>query len=220
MALFDIDGTLTSGGDFWHVLISSPQVNPLRRGWLYASGLPHYMLSKAGLVNQAAFRDRWVRLMAWLMSGWSSDQVQAVAEKIMHEALVPALRPDVVAVMKQHVADGTPVVLVSTMFERVVTGMADHLGAEAGLGSVVEMRNGHCTGRIIGQTCSGGRKLDFAQRYIEQHHTGIALVDCAAFADSASDIPFLAGVGHPTAVYPDDVMRAAAVERHWPVLEG
>jgi HAD superfamily hydrolase (TIGR01490 family) len=220
VVLFDIDGTLTSGGDVWRVLIESRRVNPLRKSWLYASGWPHYLISKTGLVSQAAFRDRWVRLMAWLMTGWTADDVQALAGQIVAEALIPVLRPDVVAVLEQHKAQGTPVVLVSTMFERIVGGLADHLGVDAGLGSIVAMRGEHCTGRITGETCSGARKLDFVQRYLDQHHAGTTLADCAAYADSASDIAFLAGVGHPAAVYPDAGMRAAALESGWPVIDG
>ncbi|NDJ76144.1 MAG: HAD-IB family hydrolase, partial [Chloroflexi bacterium] len=33
--------------------------------------------------------------------------------------------------------------------------------------------------------------------------------------DSTSDTAFLAGVGFPVAVYPDDAMRAVALERGW-----
>ncbi len=219
VAFFDIDGTLTSGGDVWRALVTSPEVSPLRKSWLYATGMPHYLVSKTGLVSQAAFRDRWVRLMAWLMTGWTPEQVQAIAGQIVEEALIPVLRPDVVAVLKQQKTQGTPVALVSTMFERIVAGLADYLDSGAGLGSVVEMRDGHCTGHIIGPTCSGARKLDFAQRYLSQHYAGVTLADCSAYADSASDIPFLAGVGHPVAVYPDATMRAAALEQGWQLFE-
>jgi phosphoserine phosphatase len=94
------------------------------------------------------------------------------------------------------------------------------VGADTGLGSQVEFRDGRCMGRIVGQTCSGLRKVDFARRYLEQHHPGLSLADCAAYADSRSDIPFLAGVGYPVAVYPDEAMRAAALEHGWPIYEG
>ena len=217
-ALFDIDGTLTSGGDVWRPLVSSRRVHPVRKAWLYATGMPHYLLSKPGLLNQAAFRDRWVRLMAWLITGWSAEQVRAVSDEIVQSKLMPALRPDVVAVMRQHQAAGHPVLLVSTMFDSITGALADHLGVEAGLGSIVEMRDGACAGRIAGETCSGGRKLNFAWRYLARHHPGVTLEACAAYADSASDIDFLSGVGHPVAVYPDERMHMAAEASGWSIL--
>lgn len=219
-ALFDIDGTLTSGGEVWSVLIHSPLVSRARKSWLYGSGMPHYLLSKTGLVSQSGFRDRWVRLMAWLMKDWPEAQVQAMVTRLSQGALIPALRADVVDILRQHQAAGHPVLLVSTMFTGIVSDFAHHLGVAAPLGSVVGMANGRCLGRIEGPTCSGARKLDFARRYLEQHHPGIALADCAAYADSRSDIPFLGGAGYPVAVYPDDAMHAAARQQGWAVFGG
>lgn len=218
-ALFDIDGTLTSGGRPWFELVSSPDVTGLRKSWLYLTGMPHYGLSKIGVADPAAFRDRWVRLMAGLMTGWRADDVQAMCECIVERSLVPVLRPDVIRRLQAHKAQGHTVVLVSTMFETITEILAQRVGADRGLGSVVAMRDGVCTGKIAGRTCSGPRKLHFAQMYLETVLPGITLDQCAAYADSASDIPFLSGVGHPAAVYPDDRMRAAAQSNGWPIIE-
>ena len=53
-ALFDIDGTLTdaSNSNVWHTLIHASETSGIRRGWLYATGYPHYLVSKAGLSVQ------------------------------------------------------------------------------------------------------------------------------------------------------------------------
>jgi HAD superfamily hydrolase (TIGR01490 family) len=219
-ALFDIDGTLTAGGEVWGPLVKSPDVLPLRKAWLYATAMPHYRLSRAGVVSQTAFRDRWVRLMAWLMTGWRYNQVQALCSAIVRDHLTPALRPDVVGILTQHKTAGHPVILVSTMFGEIVRGLAEQVGADTGLGSEVEIRDGVSTGRVVSETCSGARKLNFAKRCLEQRFPDLSLDACAAYADSASDILFLSGVGHPVAVYPDAAMRATASERGWPIYEG
>jgi HAD superfamily hydrolase (TIGR01490 family) len=219
-ALFDIDGTLTSGGEVWAALIESSHVGRFKRAWLYGTAMPHYMVSKTGLVSQTGFRDRWVRLMAWLMAGWPVQQAQEHYDQIVIEGLLPRLRSDVVEIVKQHQTMGHPVVLVSTMFEGIVQGFAAHIGADTGLGSRVEFRHDRCTGRITGETCSGARKVDFARQYLEQHYAGLPMADCAAYADSRSDIPFLAEAGYPVATYPDEDMRAAAQERGWTIYEG
>jgi len=219
-ALFDIDGTLTTGGEVWGPLLKSPDVPSWRKGWLYVTAMPHYGLSKAGVVSQAGFRDRWVRLMAWLMTGWRYDRVQVLCSTIVRDHLIPALRPDVVKILKQHSAAGHPVILVSTMFREIVNDLAERVGADAGLGSEVEIRDKVCTGRIAGQTCAGVRKLEVARHYLDQRFPAFSLDVCAAYADSASDIPFLSGMGYPVAVYPDAAMRAAASERGWPIYEG
>jgi len=219
-ALFDIDGTLTSGGEVWEPLLKSPDVSSLRRAWLYVGVMPHYALSQIGVASQAAFRDRRVRLMAWLTTGWRYPQVQAICNSIVRDRLMPALRPDVVEILRQHKAAKHPVILVSTMFGEIVRGLAEQVGADTGLGSELEIHDGVCTGRIVGVTCSGVRKLDFAGRYLQQRFPDLSLSVCVAYADSTSDIPFLSGTGHPVAVYPDVAMRAAASEQGWPIFEG
>ncbi len=219
-ALFDIDGTLTTGGPVWKALITSPDVPVMRKMWLYGTAFPHYMLSKARVLDQAAFRDRWVRLMAWLMTGWSAAQVDDICDEIVSGMLAPNLRADVVELLRRHQAQGHAVILVSTMFERIVARLAEQLDADAGLGSVVTFANGTCSGKIAGQTCSGGRKIDFVRHYLAQRKPAIGLEACVAYADSASDIPFLEGAGVSVAVYPDDAMRAAAEARHWEIYDG
>lgn len=219
-ALFDIDGTLTASGVWWAAIMDSPHTKLYKRLWLRGTAMPHYLLTKIGLASQANFRNRWIRLMAWLMAGWSEDQVQVAYEATLTTCLMPNVRSDVWDVLKRHKAAGQPVILVSTMFEGIVHRFALRLGADAGLGSIVEFDDGRCTGRIIGETCSGGRKVDFARRYLEQHDPDLSLTVCAAYADSRSDIPFLDGVGFPVATYPDEGMRAVAVERGWIIYEG
>lgn len=214
-ALFDIDGTLTIGGDPWRALLSSPKLTRMRKGWLYAVALPHYALSRAGFVQQAGFRDRWIRLMARIMTGWTATEVRAVCERTVTECLVPVLRSDVVAVLNKHRDYGHLVVLVSTMFDGIVSRLAEYLGADAGLGTRIELRDSRCTGRIEGETCSGARQVVLVHEFLARNGSAISLDACAAYADSQSDIPLLASVGYPVAVYPPREMRAVAVERGW-----
>ncbi len=218
-ALFDIDGTLTTGEDFWDVLIYSPKVSLARRTQLYAKTVPIYALVKGHLANQARFRSRWVHYMAGLMRGWEAAEVDALCNDIVRERLVPGLRPDVVRLLNGHKAAGHPVLLVSTMFESIVRGLAQHLGADVGIGTPVEMHDGYCTGCVVGETCSGTQKAQYVQRYFETHTPELSLAACAAYADSQSDVPFLMAVGHPTAVYPDHAMRRAAEQHRWPIHE-
>ena len=218
-ALFDIDGTLTTGGDFWDVLIYSPNISFARRAQLYLKTLPMYALVKGHIADQARFRSRWVHYMADLMRGWQAEEGDALCNEIVQNRLIPGLRSDVVRILKQHKTAGHPVLLVSTMFEPIVRGLALYLGADAGLGTPVEIHNGYCTGRVAGETCSGSRKAIYVQRYFETHSLELPLAGCAAYADSQSDIPFLMAAGYPTAVYPDSEMRRAAEQHQWPIHE-
>lgn len=214
-AAFDIDGTLSRGADPWLPLRHSPDVALWRKARLYAEVVPHMLVMRAGLADQAGFRDRWVRHMAALMTGWPSAQVQALCHRIVHEILIPDLRADVVEILRAHQQHGHRVVLVSTMFDAIVGELAAALGADAGLGSTIAYENGRCLGRVVGETCAGARKVTALNSYLAALDPPATLSECAAYADSRSDIAFLSGVGWPVAVYPDAEMRAAARERNW-----
>ena len=219
-ALFDVDGTLTSGGSVWRPLLRSPDVSPAKKAWLYATAMPHYLLSKGRMASQAGFRDRWVRLMAWLMAGWSVEAVEEICQEVASTQLAPNLRLDVVDILKQHQQHGHYVVLVSTMFEGIVQEIARLLGADVGLGSRVAVQDGRCLGRVEDMTCSGERKVQFVREHLAQRPERISLAECAAYADSRADFPLLASVGYPVAVYPDSAMRAYAEKRGWRVFGG
>ncbi|MCZ7656263.1 MAG: HAD-IB family hydrolase [Rhodocyclaceae bacterium] len=217
--MFDIDGTLTTGEDVWGPLIHSSNVTAWRKIWLYGSGLPHYVLSKLRVANQARFRERWVRLMAWLMTDWRAAQVAAACKSVVHDALLPHLRHDMVEVLRAHQESGHHTVLVTTMFQPIAERFAQQVGADKGIGTRLRFSGDAASGRIDGETCSGARKLAFASIYLSERFPDMALESCAAYADSRSDIPFLAGVGFPAAVYPDATMRQAAEQHGWPVID-
>ena len=48
---------------------------------------------------------------------------------------------------------------------------------------------------------------------------GLDLGRCFAYSDSHADLPMLEMVGHPVAVNPDRVLKQAADERGWPLVE-
>jgi putative phosphoserine phosphatase/1-acylglycerol-3-phosphate O-acyltransferase len=41
-----------------------------------------------------------------------------------------------------------------------------------------------------------------------------------AYADGGTDVDLMSQVGHPVAVFPDDILRAVAQSRGWPILDG
>ena len=214
-ALFDIDGTLTTGGNIWAPLMASSEVRLTRKLWVYGTGLPHYTFSKAHMVSQQGFRDRWIRLMAWLTMGWTIEQIMSLSRTIAGTVLSPNLRTDVVSILHEHRQQGHTVILVSTMFSTIVDEMVQQVGAHAGIGSMVRFENGISSGRIQGTTCSGQRKIVEAQRFFQETGSPIQPAECVGYADSRSDIPFVEGVGVPVATYPDSHMLAAATARNW-----
>ena len=72
-------------------------------------------------------------------------------------------------------------------------------------------------GRYTGEVdfyAAGPHKATAVRRLAEEE--GYDLADCWAYSDSATDVPMLELVGHPTAVNPDRGLRRVAAERGTP----
>lgn len=81
----------------------------------------------------------------------------------------------------------------------------------------LEERNGHWTGKVLGEHMSGNAK----ERAIERISaaTGIALSRSFAYGNSYSDVPMLETVAFPTVINPTELLERLAHLRGWPVLE-
>jgi phosphoserine phosphatase len=57
------------------------------------------------------------------------------------------------------------------------------------------------------------------ERKIEQvlSRLGVDRVDFA-YGDTVQDVPLLEHAGHPVAVYPDEALKAVAIERGWEIF--
>jgi phosphoserine phosphatase len=75
--------------------------------------------------------------------------------------------------------------------------------------------DGVYTGRLVGGLLHGPAKAVAIQGLAERE--GLDLARCAAYSDSANDLPMLRLVGHPAAVNPDAELRAQARANNWPV---
>lgn len=55
------------------------------------------------------------------------------------------------------------------MFEKIVQLLAEKLGATAGIGTQIACQYGRCSGQVAGHTCSGSRKVEYAQQFLAEH---------------------------------------------------
>ncbi len=215
-ALFDVDGTLVNG-HVWTGILAHPDINRWQVRRLYARTMPRLLWRRLYLLSETGFRDRWVRGLAGLLRGWTVQQVEALAAWVAADFLLSTYRPDAVALLRRHKEQGHRVILVSTMFTHVLAQIADYLGADAWLGTSLDIKDGRVSGRVNGVSCVGPRKLDFVRDYLAAHAPGVTLANCAAYADSFSDALLLGAVGRPVAVYPDDQLRQIAREQGWTI---
>ena len=90
--------------------------------------------------------------------------------------------------------------------------IADDLGFDGALGTIVGVEDGKYTGRAT-------RPLHAENKARCIRELDYDLDASTAYSDSHTDLPFLEAVGNPVVVNPDRKLRRIASERGWPVLE-
>jgi HAD superfamily hydrolase (TIGR01490 family) len=160
--------------------------------------------------------DRMRDYLKALCAGWPVDQVNAIVAETLHDLIDPLVYDEAVALFDEHRAAGRDVVIVSSSGEEVVGPIGDMLGVDHVVATRMVVEDGRYTGEIAFYAYGEG-KAEAIRGLAEER--GYDLAESYAYSDSATDLPMLEAVGHPTAVNPDRALRRVATERGWPVRE-
>jgi Male sterility protein/haloacid dehalogenase-like hydrolase len=89
------------------------------------------------------------RLLHTVLRGESRDRLDLLGEEYFHYFLKPRLKQAGVEKLKEAVAAGGTVVLVSHGLDHIVRPLANHLGVERILSNRLDFRDGLATGRLL-----------------------------------------------------------------------
>jgi HAD superfamily hydrolase (TIGR01490 family) len=211
---FDIDNTMLRGASLY---------------W-FARGLAARNHLTAGDLARYAWRQARFRLLATehpgdmsharqaalaFVEGWRVDELELLTLEIFDELMASRIWPGSRALAELHLAAGERVWLVSAAPVEIGRVIAARLGLTGAIGTVAEIRDGAYTGRLVGDLMHGPAKADAVRQLAEVE--GLDLSRCAAYSDSANDIPMLSVVGRPVAVNPDGALLHQARLRGWTV---
>ena len=155
------------------------------------------------------------------MAGHSVAELTAIGEEVYDEAMAGRIWPGTRALAMGHLERGQEVWLVTATPVEVAQVIARRLGLSGALGTVAESVDGVYTGRLVGEPLHGAAKARAVTALAQEK--GLDLSRCAAYSDSANDIPLLSLVGHPCAVNPDAALlehARARAGRSWTTAGG
>jgi HAD superfamily hydrolase (TIGR01490 family) len=212
-AFFDLDRTLISRS-------SSLSLAPAfhRRGLLRRRDRTKALLAQLVFVRYGAGTSRVGRTaesgMAFL-KGLPVETMREIVTEAVDTAFKPHVYRDALDLLTRHRERGEKSFVVSAALQEIVDALVVELGFDGGVGSTAEVEEGAYTGRLLRRLDGSAKAEALADLALAE---GIDLGESTAYSDSASDVPFLAAVGHPVAVNPDRRLRAIAAERGWRVL--
>ena len=185
VAAFDFDGTLTWRDTLVPFLVRVCGRPTVARA--LASASPTLLRTAAGLESRQ--RAKEVLLIATLR-GWWLDELRPMAEQYAREVVEHRLRPDRLARLRWHQAQGHDVVLVSASPDLYVGPVGRELRCHAVLATALEVdRRGRVTGRLFGANVRGPEKERLLRDWLGD---GAGAVHLWAYGDSEGDAEMLA----------------------------
>jgi len=214
-AFFDVDNTIMRGASMFHLARGLYQRDffTIRDLLRFAWQQVRFIALGENLEHVAEIQERALSFVA----GHSVAEMKAIGQEVYDDLMADKIWPGTHALARRHLAAGEQVWLVTATPVEVAEVIAERLGLTGALGTVAEHVDGIYTGRLVGQPMHGKAKAEAVLELSEK--TGLDLSRCAAYSDSANDIPMLSLVGHPVAVNPDARLLAHARAQGWQVRD-
>jgi len=212
-AFFDLDKTVIARSST--LAFSRPFYagGLITRRAVMRSAYAHFVFLAGG-----ADHDQMERMRAYLSglcAGWDAQQVRDIVAEALTELIQPVVYREATALIAEHRQAGRDIVLVSASGREVVEPIGEMLGVDHVVATRMEVKDGRYTGEIELYAYGDNKATAIRELAAER---GYDLAASYAYSDSATDLPMLSAVGHPTAVNPDRALRRAAAARGWPIL--
>lgn len=208
----DVDGTLIRG----------PSCEARFAAYLFRRG----RLGASQLAQTALFVPRYapsfgrhvLKKNKAYLAGLRAETVASFAEDFVRQELKPLLRPELLRRIEAHRGAGEVIVLLTGAPDFIARPLAQLVGAALWRATKCSRENGVYSAEPPAEHPFGAAKLSCAKEVCQQ--AGAELSECAAYADSAYDLPLLERVGRPVAAHPDRVLKRLARRAGWEVLAG
>ena len=215
-AFFDVDNTIMRGASIFYFargLYARDFFKPRDLGRFAWQQARFRLLGRENLEHVHEARESALSFVA----GRPVADIVELGEEIYDELMADRIWAGTRALAQMHLDAGQRVWLVTATPVEVAAVIARRLGLTGALGTVAESREGVYTGRLVGEILHGEAKAEAVRALAARE--GLDLTQCAAYSDSANDIPMLELVGQPCAVNPDSRLRAHARTNGWRVRD-
>ncbi len=211
-AFFDLDNTVMQGAAIFHFGRGLYKRKFFHKRDLLRFAWQQAWFRLAGSEDPAHMEDARDSALS-IVKGHRVEELMAIGEEIYDEYMAGKIWPGTRALAQAHLDAGQRVWLVTAAPVETATIIARRLGLTGALGTVAESVNGVYTGRLVGEPLHGPAKAEAVKALATAR--GLDLSRCAAYSDSANDIPMLSLVGHPYAINPDSALRKHARRHDW-----
>jgi HAD superfamily hydrolase (TIGR01490 family) len=215
-AFFDVDNTMMQGASIYHFARGLAARDFFTWRDLAQFAWKQVSFRIKGVEDPAHMEEAKEAALAFV-AGHKVSEVVALGEEIYDDLMADRIWSGTRALAQLHLDAGQRVWLVTAAPAELASLIARRLGLTGALGTVSENKDGIYTGRLVGEPLHGPAKAEAILALAERE--GLDLSRCAAYSDSANDVPMLSLVGHPVAVNPDNDLKRIARENGWEIRD-
>ena len=215
-AFFDVDNTVMQGASIFHLARGLYRRRFFSTREILGAAWKQAYFRVAGVEDPEHVAEARNSALGFI-AGHPVAELEELGEDIFDELMATRIWPGTRALAQLHLDRGQRVWLVTAAPVEIARIIARRLGLTGALGTVAEHVDGVYTGRLVGDLLHGPAKAEAVRALAEQE--GLDLSRCAAYSDSANDLPMLRLVGHPCAVNPDSRLRAHARRAGWQIRD-
>ena len=210
---FDFDGTLISVSSPVRLISRLNSNHIMSKGAVFKSMLWGLWYKMGMELDQAKPR----RYVFSSFKTFPVSEADSIMKQVYYEKLKPRLRPQALATLKEHLAAGRHVIIVSASFEPIIKELCLDLGIEDYICTQMEVAEGSYTGETLGTPPESKEKLIQFTAWANKKF-GIGTWELThAYGDHFSDVPLIETARHPVVIDPDHRLKGIAKERGWEV---
>lgn len=214
IAVFDIDNTLVKGSTAFPALVALAREGLIKRDGI--SSAIYQQLRFRLTATEPDLGELRTKALAAIRDV-SIAKIDEVLEDVADRLVAKSMFPGSVRLLREHLERGDEVWLATAGPGRLACKIAERLGAHGAVGSEVEVRDGLCTGALLGPFLHGKAKAAAIGDLIRSRGWDPATLH--AYSDSFRDLPLLRLAGAPGVVNPDSRLRRLAEQSGWPVFD-
>ncbi|WP_436758632.1 HAD family hydrolase [Streptosporangium sp. V21-05] len=215
-AFFDVDNTMMRGASIYHFARGLASRGLFTSKDLFRFAIGQLVFRIRGDENPAHIDEARETALAFV-AGSKVEEIVRLGEEIYDEVMADRIWAGTRAIAQAHLDAGQRVWLVTATPVELARVIAQRLGLTGALGTVAETANGVYTGRLVGDLLHGPAKAEAVRALARRE--GLDLSRCAAYSDSANDLPLLSLVGRATAINPDAELREFARQNSWDIKD-
>jgi HAD superfamily hydrolase (TIGR01490 family) len=202
-AIFDVDQTLVKGRTeqlFFRYLVRQGRLG-MHQALIF--------LARLAVHPQERFQDKTY------LEGLAVEEITRLARECYRDLISPRVSAAARACVREHLAQGHKVVLLTGSLSFLLSPLQEELGADWLIATELNRHNGHFTGKINGLHPRGENK--FRLLLALSQAADLDLSQSYAYGDHIQDSFLLRHIGHPVVVNPSWRLKRLARKHRWPI---